>query len=100
MGVLGLAAAVFVFLSLFRCAASGLRRSLAAARADPDAALAAGLRLGVTGALAGFVVAGLFEWNLGDEELLHPLFVLAGLAWAARPESLDAERARDVDVHR
>jgi hypothetical protein len=32
----------------------------------------------------GFLVAGLFEWNLGDEEVLHPLFALVGLAWAAR----------------
>ena len=49
-----------------------------------DAALAAGLRLGALGGLAGFAVAGLFEWNFGDEELLYPLYTLAGMAWAAR----------------
>jgi hypothetical protein len=46
--------------------------------------IAAGLRAGVTGLLAGFLVAGLFEWNFGDEELLYPLFTLVGMAWAAR----------------
>ena len=33
---------------------------------------------------AAFLVAGLFEWNFGDEELLYTLYLLAGLAWAAR----------------
>jgi len=46
--------------------------------------LAAGVRLGVTAALAGFLVAGLFEWNFGDEELLYHLYTLVGLAWASR----------------
>ena len=41
------------------------------------------MKLGVTAALAGFLVAGFFEWNFGDEELLYPLFTLVGLAWAA-----------------
>ena len=46
--------------------------------------MAAAVRLGVTALLVGFLVNGLFEWNFGDEELLYPLFVLAGIAWAAR----------------
>jgi len=78
MGLIGLAAFVLLYGSLFRTASSGLRAMLRA----PD--LAAGLRLGVTGALAGFLVAGLFEWNFGDEELLYLLYVLVGTAWAAR----------------
>jgi hypothetical protein len=40
--------------------------------------------LGAAAAFLGFALAGLFEWNLGDEELLHPLYALIGLAWAAR----------------
>ena len=40
--------------------------------------------VGVLAGLAGFFVAGLFEWNFGDEELLYLLFTLAGLAWSAR----------------
>jgi len=78
MGLAGLAAWVLLYASLFVAAARGLRRTLD--RGGP----AAGLRAGVTAALAGFLVAGLFEWNLGDEELLYPLFVLVGMAWAAR----------------
>jgi O-antigen ligase len=78
MGVVGLAAFVLLYGSLFVCAARGLRRSLAAG------GVAAGLRAGVTAALAGFLVAGLFEWNFGDEKLRYPLYLLAGLAWAAR----------------
>ena len=38
----------------------------------------------VVACLAGFLAAGMFEWNFGDEELLYLLFTLAGLAWAAR----------------
>jgi O-antigen ligase len=78
MGVVGLAAFVFLYGALARAATRGLKRQLA------HGGLAAGLRLGVTAALAGFLVAGFFEWNFGDEELLHMLYVLVGLAWAAR----------------
>lgn len=78
MGLVGLAAFVLLYGSLFVAAARGLRPMVA--RGGP----AAGLRAGVTAALAGFLVAGLFEWNLGDEELLYPLFTLVGMAWAAR----------------
>jgi O-antigen ligase len=77
MGVVGLAAFAWLYGSLFRAAGGGLRAMLRA----PD--LAAGLRLGVTAGLAGFLVAGLFEWNFGDEELLYLLFVLVGMAWSA-----------------
>jgi hypothetical protein len=38
-------------------------------------------------------VAGVFEWNFGDEELLYPLYTLVGLAWAAHDRS--APRAGD-----
>jgi O-antigen ligase len=79
MGTVGLAAFVLLYASLVRAATRGLRSQLA------RGGLAAGLRLGVTAALAGFLVAGFFEWNFGDEELLHLLYVLVGLAWAARP---------------
>ncbi len=78
MGLAGLAAWVVLYGSLFVAAARGLRRDLA------RGGVAAGLRAGVVGMLVGFLVAGLFEWNFGDEELLYPLFTLVGLAWAAR----------------
>jgi O-antigen ligase len=75
MGLAGLAAFAWLYGSLFACA--GLVRR-------PRAGLAAAVRLGVTALLVGFLVNGLFEWNFGDEELLYPLFTLAGIAWAAR----------------
>jgi O-antigen ligase len=78
MGLVGLAAFVLLYGSLFVCAARGLRRTIA------GGGLAAGLRASVTAVLVGFLVAGLFEWNFGDEELLYPLFTLVGMAWAAR----------------
>jgi O-antigen ligase len=78
MGVPGLLAFAALFVSLFVAALAGLRSALA--RDD----LAAGIKLGVIGGLAGFLVAGSFEWNFGDEELLYLLYVLVGIAWAAR----------------
>jgi len=78
MGLVGLVAFALLYGSLFIAAGRGLRRMIAAG------GLAAGLRASVVAMLAGFLVAGLFEWNFGDEELLYPLFTLVGLAWAAR----------------
>jgi O-antigen ligase len=78
MGLVGLAAFIWLYASLFRAAGSGLRPMLR----TPD--VEAGVRLGVVAALVGFLVAGLFEWNFGDEELLYLLYTLVGLAWSAR----------------
>jgi len=78
MGIAGLVAFALLYGSLFVAAARGVRPLVR--RGGTDAAL----RAGATAALAGFLVAGLFEWNFGDEELLYPLFILVGLAWAAR----------------
>ena len=92
MGIPGLIAFLLLYAALLVCALKGLRSSVAQARAQGgDAALAAGLRLGVLGGLAGFAVAGLFEWNFGDEELLYPLYIFAGMAWAARLPQKDAQ---------
>ena len=81
MGVVGLAAFAWLYGSLLRTAWGGLR--VGAGRHE-GSELAAGVRLGVTAALAGFLVAGLFEWNFGDEELLYHLYTLVGIAWASR----------------
>jgi O-antigen ligase len=84
MGVIGLAAFAWLYVSLFRTATGGL--------ALRGSGVGAGARLGVIGALAGFIVAGFFEWNFGDEELLDLLYPLVGIAWAAgRWSSRDAE---------
>lgn len=77
-GVIGLVAFAWLYGTLLWAAAHRLRPMLRA----PD--IGAGVRLGVLGGLCGFLVAGLFEWNFGDEELLWLLYALVGLAWAAR----------------
>lgn len=94
MGVIGLLAFGWLYSSLTGACAGGLRRRLA------GGGLAVGIRLGATAALAGFLVAGCFEWNFGDEELLHLLYTLVGLAWAARawPEEREAEAAAAAPV--
>ena len=81
MGLVGLGALVWLLAGLARAAAGGLRPALRGPPADDGFDLA--LRLGVSAALAGFVLAGLFEWNLGDEELVDLLCVLTGMAFAA-----------------
>ena len=78
MGLAGLIAFVLLYGSLFAATGRGLRRTIT------GGGLAAGLRASVVAMLAGFLVAGLFEWNFGDEELLYPLLTLVGMAWAAR----------------
>ncbi|HEU4726099.1 MAG TPA: O-antigen ligase family protein [Candidatus Eisenbacteria bacterium] len=75
MGIVGVLALVGLWI--------GLARSALAAPA-PATDFGAAVRNAALGALAGFVVAGLFEWNLGDEELVEFLAVLIGLAFAAR----------------
>ncbi|HXS83856.1 MAG TPA: O-antigen ligase family protein [Methylomirabilota bacterium] len=78
MGLVGLAAFAWLYASLLRAAwARG-------GAGSESTGLGAGVRLGVTAALVGFLVAGLFEWNFGDEELLYHLYTLVGIAWASR----------------
>jgi hypothetical protein len=78
MGTIGLLALAALFTSLAVTVGRSLR---ARARAG---GLAAAVQLGAAAALLAFAIAGLFEWNLGDEEVLHPLYALIGLAWASR----------------
>jgi O-antigen ligase len=77
MGLVGLAALTWLLIGLFRTAGDGWRRPL------PRGDLGSALRLAAVAALAAFLVAGMFEWNLGDEELLDFLCVLVGMGFAA-----------------
>jgi O-antigen ligase len=91
MGIVGLAAFAWLAVGLFRTAGHRIRSDLRASPGadagtvgmhDPDG-MGIALRLAAVAALVGFLVAGLFEWNFGDEELLDLLFTLAGVAFAA-----------------
>jgi len=77
MGIVGLAALTWLLIGLFRTAGHAWRKPL------PRSDLGASLRLAAVAALAAFLVAGLFEWNLGDEELVDFLCVLVGVGFAA-----------------
>jgi hypothetical protein len=57
----------------------------------------AAISLGVSAALVGFLVSGLMEWNLGDEELLDLLYVLVGIAFAAAAWPRASGAAPDVE---
>lgn len=85
MGLVGLAALVWLLAGLARSAAGGLRATLRGPPRGDRFDLA--LQIGVAAGLAGFVLAGLFEWNLGDEELVDLLCVLIGMALAASVRS-------------
>ncbi len=80
MGVVGLVALLGLWVGLARTAMAGP----SSPSSSPHSALGAAVRNAAVGALAGFIVAGLFEWNLGDEELLEFLAVLIGISFAAR----------------
>jgi len=78
MGTVGLIALLGLIVGLALTTGWHLRARARGRGLDSAIALAA------AAAVLGFLVAGLFEWNLGDEEVLHPLYALVGLAWAAR----------------
>ena len=75
MGVVGLVALAGLLIGFARTAAAPPR---------PPTEFGAAVRNAALGALAGFIAAGLFEWNLGDEELVDFLAVMIGAAFSAR----------------
>jgi putative inorganic carbon (HCO3(-)) transporter len=76
LGTLGLIAFVFLLASMFRSIGGTLRLDLP----PPDRAVAAGS----LGAMSGFVVNGLFEWNFGDAEVLTIMLIIVGISGAVR----------------
>ncbi len=77
MGLVGIAALIWLIYGLFRTAGHRWRTPLA--RGDMTSVL----RLAAFAGLAAFLVAGCFEWNLGDEELVDFLCVVVGMGYAA-----------------
>ena len=75
-GLVGLLSYLLVWYVFFR---EGIRT--ARATSDP---FTLGVTVGAFGALVGFHVAGLFEYNLGDSEVAMMMWFIVGLAMAAR----------------
>jgi O-antigen ligase len=71
LGAPGLAAFVWLLTAMFVIVGRNLRLDLP----PPERALAAGS----LGALAGFIVNGLFDWNFGDAEVLTLMLIIVGL---------------------
>jgi O-antigen ligase len=89
MGVIGLAALTWLLCGLLRTAGNRWRAPL------PRGDLGSALRLAAMASLVAFLVAGLFEWNLGDEELVDFLCVVVGMGYAASRWGIALVRADD-----
>ncbi|MBN1164004.1 MAG: O-antigen ligase family protein [Candidatus Krumholzibacteriota bacterium] len=76
LGLVGLLAFCYLLFSFLRVLVSVLKLDLP----PPERAWAAGS----IGALAGFTVNGLFEWNFGDAEVITLLFIIIGSNLALR----------------
>ncbi|HEV8128089.1 MAG TPA: O-antigen ligase family protein [Candidatus Eisenbacteria bacterium] len=89
MGLVGLLALAGLLIGLFRTGGHRWRAPL-------PRSLASALRLAAVASLVAMVVAGMFEWNLGDEELVDFLCVVVGMGYAASlwdPEPVEPTRA-------
>lgn len=88
-GIPGLAAWIAIWVAFFARAARTLRRIPA------DDEESRGLVLGSMAAIAAFLVAGLFEYNFGDTEVLLVALALMALPFVvARDLATEAERGR------
>ena len=88
LGATGLAAFVWLLAAMFRIVGRNLRLDLP----PPDRALVAGS----LGAMTGFIVNGMFDWNFGDAEVLTMMLIIVGLNAALFRES-GADRATALD---
>jgi putative inorganic carbon (HCO3(-)) transporter len=88
MGIVGLAAFVFLLVAFYRLLVRNLRLGLP----PPERAFV----VGSIGAVTGFLVDGLFDWNFGDAEAVTMLFIVVGanlaLANRARRKELQSGR--------
>ncbi len=70
MGVVGLAAFCYLLYSFFRLVIGNLHQAFD----GPER----GWVVGSLGALTGFIVSGMFEWNFGDAEVVMLLYTVIG----------------------
>ena len=71
LGAVGLAAFVWLLAAMFIIVGRNLRLDLP----PPERALTAGS----LGAMTGFIINGLFDWNFGDAEVLTMMLIIVGL---------------------
>ena len=92
-GIPGLAAWIAIWVAFFARAARTLRRIPA------DDEESRGLVLGSMAAIAAFLVAGLFEYNFGDTEVLLVALALMALPFVVARDlaTADADRVRSAD---
>lgn len=98
MGLVGLAGFGVLLATLLRTVTAGVAWGRGLPARLRAGGLGLGVQLGVTAAVLGMMVAGAFEWNFGDEELLYHLYLLAGLAWGASHWRAPANDAAGPDV--
>jgi O-antigen ligase len=89
LGAVGLAVFIWLLVSMFVI----LVRNLSLDLPPP----ARGLMAGSLGAMAGFIVNGLFEWNFGDAEVLTVMLIIVGLNAAMYRESRTGRSSAPLD---
>jgi len=87
-GIVGLAAWLWIFVAFFRRAGAVWRRL------PPEAAADRALVLGSLAAIVTFLVAGLFEYNFGDTEVLMVALTLMALPFAVAGDRVSADPCR------
>ena len=88
LGVLGLAAFLYLWYAVFRMMVTTLTSGIP----PPERAWVAGS----IGALAGFLVNGLFEWNFADAEVITLVYIIIGSNLAIRAGQSGPGRDRNV----
>ena len=84
LGVIGLTAFLYLWYAFFRLMMGNLRSGIP----PPERAWVAGS----IGALAGFLVNGLFEWNFADAEVITLIYIIIGSNVAIRAGLMGSER--------
>ncbi len=87
LGVIGLMLFLYLWYAFFRLMAGNLRSGIP----PPERAWVAGS----IGALSGFLVNGLFEWNFADAEVITLVYIIVGSNVAIRAGLAGAENRLD-----
>lgn len=89
-GLIGLVAYLYIWVIFFGEMIRGLK--------SRTRSFTRGVTVGVIGAIVGFHIAGLFEYNLGDSEVAIMMWFLVGLGLAARAGCFDHQTQNGIRV--